>query len=57
MIYQCSDCGNEFEEEPEVAEFCPSCRADKSYFVAQPFNILSETEGHFDLDVDQQLED
>ncbi len=49
MIYQCSNCGNEFEGDPGVTEKCPCCSADKTHFVAQPFNVLSEMELHSDM--------
>jgi rubredoxin len=53
MIYQCSNCGNEFEGEYGVTTNCPACNADRSHFVEQPFNVLSEMESHYDLDDDE----
>ena len=55
MIYQCSGCGNEFDGELHT-EQCPVCKADKSHFVQQPFNVLSEMESH-SMSEDSVLED
>ncbi len=52
MIYQCSNCGTEFEGEHGVTKECPSCRAGISQLVAQPFNVLSEMEAHSNMDDD-----
>jgi Zn finger protein HypA/HybF involved in hydrogenase expression len=57
MIFQCSNCGNEFElEEVDIHE-CPYCKVDRTYLVAQPFNVLSELESHHDMGDEHIFED
>ena len=57
MIYQCSNCSNEFEDKQDGLNSCPICKADKTYFIYQPFNVLSEMESHNDMGNDHIFED
>mgnify|MGYP001078633303 CR=1 FL=1 len=50
MIYQCSNCGSEFEGVYNETQTCPVCHADASSLIEQPFNVLNGVGSYYNLD-------